>query len=54
MADQFLMLQDQLDQIDVELAKHRGNATPQQVELLRRRREVILRMANERRSLWGE
>lgn len=54
MADQFSMLQEQLDRIDVALAKHRGNTTPKQAELLRQRREVILRMADERRQLWGD
>ena len=54
MTDSLSQLQDQLDDIDRKLAACRGNATPEQLALLRLRRETVMRMADERRANWGD
>ena len=51
MAD-FQHLQDRLDAVDRQLATCRGPATPEQRDLLRLRREIVMTMADERRALW--
>lgn len=55
MADRFTHLQQRLEEIDRKLSKYLGqSASPEQVELLRQRRETVLEMADERRALWGD
>ena len=50
----FQHLQDRLEAIDRQLASCRGPATPEQRDLLRLRREIVMTMADERRALWGD
>ena len=43
----------QIDELDRQLAAHRGPDTDHQRNLLRRRRELLLEM-HDRRTLWGD
>ena len=47
-------LRERLDHIDVQLAKHRGPASPKQIDLLRLRRECLLEMKDAERAFWGD
>ena len=47
-------LKKRLDDIDRQLTKHRGPASPQQANLLRQRRETLLEMRDAERAFWGD
>ena len=53
MADLY-RIKERLNQIDAQLAKHRGPASPQQADLLRLRRECLLEMRDAERAFWGD
>ena len=46
-------LEARLETIDRKLASHRGDTSPEQMDLLRQRRELILELADLRRSMFG-
>ena len=47
-------LKDELARVDVELAKCRGPASERQVNLLRRRREILLEIRDQERAVFGD
>ena len=47
-------LRKRLADIDRQLTKHRGPASPQQVKLQRLRRECLLEMRDAERAFWGD
>ncbi|QNI89557.1 hypothetical protein [Synechococcus sp. ROS8604] len=53
-SQQLRHLKDELQQIDARLAGCRGPASPEQMQLLRLRRECLVRIRDAERASWGD